>query len=320
MATLDELEARLVTCGDDPRHQHAPANGSCPWCRIENEGGPSFFFLPPGAAPDAFDVAETWRSIEAVRSPGPAPRPRAPSPSGTGAQKVPFFRQVLRDLGFLGAAAERLEEKHREITTCESNLRTLENQWESMCGDARFTSRRKELEDVKIALDGLSALEEREAEALTARFREKRLPLHLQTFALEFSRLPGLGPAEIARLASRGLVTAADLTPERLMAIHGIDLGLVRSLLLFKAVATRSFRFDPVTLIPGKDRKALADGQAKRRDGLSKALQAGPLELAELRRETLASREVLGRALEDTQRRLAQRRADAGMPGGDAAG
>src|SRR5262245_22055673 len=73
VGALDELDARIVTCGDDPRHAYAPASGSCPWCRIENEGGPSFFFLAPGTASDAFDLPTTCRAIEAVRSPGPAP-------------------------------------------------------------------------------------------------------------------------------------------------------------------------------------------------------------------------------------------------------
>jgi DNA-binding helix-hairpin-helix protein with protein kinase domain len=308
LGSLDELESRLVTCGDDPRHQHAPANGSCPWCRLENEGGPSFFHLPPGAAPDAFDVAATWRSIEAVRSPGPAALPEPPPVKGPVTQKVPFFRQVLHGLGFLGTRSDELHAKR--IASCEANLRTLEMQWESMCGESRFETRRMELAAAKTGLDESAALEEREAEELTARFRDKRLPPYLATFVLEFSRLPGLGPAEIARLASRGVVTAADISPAQLMTIHGIDLGLVRSLLLFKACATRSLRFDPVTGIPGKDRKALADRQARRREELSKALQAGPLELAELRRQTLAWRDVLGRALEENRRRLAQLGAD----------
>ena len=75
---LDALEARLVLCGDDPRHVHARAKGSCPWCRIEEAGGPSFYFLAQGSAPDAFDLAATWRAIEAVLSPGAAPLPDPP--------------------------------------------------------------------------------------------------------------------------------------------------------------------------------------------------------------------------------------------------
>jgi DNA-binding helix-hairpin-helix protein with protein kinase domain len=78
MKALDELETLTEVCAEDPRHVRLRTDGSCPWCRIEREGGPRFFFLPPGTASDAFDLEVTWKAIEAVRSPGPAflPEPR----------------------------------------------------------------------------------------------------------------------------------------------------------------------------------------------------------------------------------------------------
>jgi DNA-binding helix-hairpin-helix protein with protein kinase domain len=315
---LDALEARLVTCGDDPRHVHARVNGSCPWCLIEGDGGPSFFFLPPGAAPDAFDLAATWRAIEAVQSPGPAALPSPPAPVEPASPGLStLVLQALRGLlGLLPSPGSDLgrvetERRARAIAAEEENLHRLGGQWESLCGDAGFAARRRDLEIAKVALEGRVTLEEREWAELTERFRQTQLPPHLRTFALEFARIPGLGPAELAHLASRGVTTAADITPERLMAIRGIDLDLVRGLLLFKGVATRTFTFEPVTGIPGKDRRALEDSQRKRRETLLKTLGAGPLELARLRRETLAWRDVLGRALDETHRRLAQLRAEA---------
>jgi hypothetical protein len=65
--------------------------------------------------------------------------------------------------------------------------------------------------------------------------------------------------------------------------------------------ALRSFELDPVTGIPGRERRLLADAQAERRDALLKTLQSGALELAELRRQTLAWRDVLTRALEEAR-------------------
>jgi DNA-binding helix-hairpin-helix protein with protein kinase domain len=316
VAALDALEAGLVTCGDDPRHVYAPACGPCPWCRIENEGGPSFFFLPQGSAPDAFDMAATWRTIEAVRSPGPAPLPRPSAIPDRGEQRfsTAAWRAVRSLLNLLASPDDgrsESERRARDIATAEENLYRLEAQWESLCGEAAFLARRRELEAAKVALQGLPAVEEREREELAARFRETHLPAHLRTFALEFARIPGLGPAELARLAARGITTAADITPAALMAIRGIDLGLVRGLLLFKGVAVRALDFDPVTGIPGRERKALDEAQARRRDPLLLTLQRGPLELAELRRQTLAWRDVLGRALDEARRKLAQLRAEA---------
>lgn len=311
--SLDELEGRLAICGDDPRHSYAGAGGPCPWCRIENEGGPSFFFLAPGAAPDAFDLAATWRAIEAVRSPGPLPP--LPSPQKKGGVEG-FSTLVMRTLRGLAARVVEGEgwyswESERRtggIAVASANLRRLEVQWEELCGSGPFQKKRRRLQEARAAFEQLAAVERDEWEELAARFRDKRLQPHLQTFALEFARIPGLGPAEIARLASRGVRTAADLTPEALMSIPSIDLGLVRGLLLFKGVATRSFEFDPVTGIPGRDRKALADRQAERKGALLKTLQDGAVELAEVRRQTLAWRETLGHAIANTHRELADLR------------
>ena len=314
---LDALEARLVICGDDPRHVHARAKGSCPWCRIEEAGGPSFYFLAQGSAPDAFDLAATWRAIEAVLSPGAAPLFDPPPVQTSGEARPSTTRRVRRALaralspGRIARERNEAERRAREIERAEESLRRLKDQWQALCGDAAFVARKKELEAAKAALEGLRAVEEREWEELAARFREARLPDHLRTFDLEFARIPGLGPAEIARLAGRGITTAADIAPERLMAIRRIDLDLVRGLLLFRAAATRSCVFDPVTGIPGRDRKALEDVQARRRSALLARLQSGPLFLAEQRRQALAWRDALGRRLAEAHQKLARLRGEA---------
>jgi DNA-binding helix-hairpin-helix protein with protein kinase domain len=321
---LDALETQLVICGDDPRHAHAQASGSCPWCRIENDGGPSFFFLAQGSAPDAFDLAATWKAIEAVLSPGEAPLPDAPPPDEPGSERRPtaVLRMRRALVGFLYPHVASLEQKRAErraqaITAAQESIRRLESQWKDLCGDAGFVIRKRELEAAKASLEGLKAVEEREWAELGARFRERRLPAHLRTFALRLAQIPGLGQAELDRLAGEGITTAADIAPERLLAIRYIDLDLVRGLLLFKAAATRAFTFDPVTCIPGRDRKALEEWQARRRAALLATLQSGPLFLAEQRRQTLAWRDMLGRSLADAHRRLALLRAEPDGPDGD---
>ena len=147
------LEARLVTCGDDPRHAHAQPNGTCPWCRIENDGGPSFFFLPPGAAPDAFDLTAAWRSIEAVQSPGLAALPEAPlsqhtSIEGLATAALRALRDMLGEVALRSSSRLRreLEREKQEIDACESDLRRLESQWAELCGERRFMAKRLELE------------------------------------------------------------------------------------------------------------------------------------------------------------------------------
>lgn len=310
---LDALEPRLVICGEDPRHVHPQPRDACPWCRIENDGGPSFFFLAQGSAPDAFDLEATWKAIEAVLSPGAAPLP-GPLPSGPTLREGPptaahRVREALRRLLFPRYASSRREEAERraqEIEKTRKRIRRLEEQWKDLCGDSAFLTQRRRLEGARAALEGLKAAEAREWDALLARFRQKRLPDHLRALALEDAHVPGLGPAEVGRLADLGIRTAADIAPERLMAIRHVDLDLVRALLLFKAAATRDYTLDPVTGIPGKDRKALEEMQARRRAALLAGLQSGPLFLAEARRQALVWRDALRPGLEEAHRQLAR--------------
>jgi len=67
VAALGRLEAMATTCGENPRHVYV--SGPCPWCRIEKDGGPSFFQPRPGAEvrrsmPEVpLEVAMSWGSI-----------------------------------------------------------------------------------------------------------------------------------------------------------------------------------------------------------------------------------------------------------------
>ena len=247
--------------------------GSCPWCRIENDGGPSFFFLAQGSAPDAFDLAATWKAIESVLSPGEAPLPHPPpaerprQPRGDDPRPSACCRRSS------GVLSPRVATREREDGGATSAGRSRgrgrasaasRTQWKSLCGDGatswparRSSRRRRRLSRAWRSSRSASGRSSRRASATGA------LPDHLRTFALEFARIPGLGPAEVARLAGRGITTAADIAPERLLAIPHVDLDLVRGLLLFRVVTARTYVFDPVTGIPGKDRKALEDWQAQ---------------------------------------------------------
>jgi DNA-binding helix-hairpin-helix protein with protein kinase domain len=328
VCALESLENSLVTCRDDPRHVHAHPGGSCPWCRIENDGGPSFFFLPPGTAPASFDLAAVWRGVQAIESPGPAALPldRSAGPAvveGLATAALRALRELVGDVALRSSSRLRreLEREQRGIAACETNLRRLETQWAELCGDQRFAALKRELEQARRAYERLGEVEDAEWEEVTSRHRDLKLKPFLKSFALEFARIPGLGPAELARLASRKITTAADITPEALMTMRFIDLELVKALLLFKRVATRAFRFDPVIGVPGRESKALEDAQALRRANLVKQLQQGALELAEVRRQTLAWRDVLGRGLADKRTELRELQSHAvwthprGLPG-----
>src|SRR5262249_8005475 len=47
---LDQLLKMRRTCSTDKLHVYPGSAGECPWCRIEDRGGPSFFFPADAAA------------------------------------------------------------------------------------------------------------------------------------------------------------------------------------------------------------------------------------------------------------------------------
>jgi len=67
LTALDELEALTVICDKNPRHAHVILNDSCPWCRIEKEGGPSFFPTSK-TAPKAVSRREILDAYEGLRT------------------------------------------------------------------------------------------------------------------------------------------------------------------------------------------------------------------------------------------------------------
>lgn len=87
---LERLSANLRVCARQPTHKYPRALPACPWCGLEQAGGPAFFAPPedsPGpdlahAGLPGFDLERTWRQIQAIAPPPvermPAPRPRAP--------------------------------------------------------------------------------------------------------------------------------------------------------------------------------------------------------------------------------------------------
>jgi DNA-binding helix-hairpin-helix protein with protein kinase domain len=61
----------LTKCRVDPSHLYSASTAACPWCAIEQGGGPAFFtsVAVTFGFDGSFDLAKAWRQIEAVRQP-----------------------------------------------------------------------------------------------------------------------------------------------------------------------------------------------------------------------------------------------------------
>ncbi|HEX6041722.1 hypothetical protein [Longimicrobium sp.] len=65
---LQQMGAALQPCPRNPAHRYVPNAGSCPWCAIEQGGGPDFFVSLTVAAitGSGFDLAKLWRELQAL--------------------------------------------------------------------------------------------------------------------------------------------------------------------------------------------------------------------------------------------------------------
>ena len=70
---LLSLEAGMRKCSRDPGHFHYQGR-QCPWCRIEQQGGPNFFisvsFKTAEARSANFNLHKIWFEIQSVKGPG----------------------------------------------------------------------------------------------------------------------------------------------------------------------------------------------------------------------------------------------------------
>ena len=76
-AALQQLGAALQPCGRHPGHRYHPSSAGCPWCAIEQAGGPDFFvsLVVASMAGSGFDLEALWREVQILPS---APAELAP--------------------------------------------------------------------------------------------------------------------------------------------------------------------------------------------------------------------------------------------------
>lgn len=343
VTVLDELEAALAACETDPRHVHGHPGGRCPWCRIEGEGGPTFFVPATSVGAGPVDVARAWRRVDSVPSPGPAGPPPAAAParrlrgrplptalaykrrwrylaaaaSATFACASVALRDPAGGLGLVGLWALRpteeelgeREARQQAVDACRSELRAQHARWARECGDAGFSSRRRELERARRAIDALKQLEQQERRHLGRRVARARQRRYLAGFPLAAAPIACLDEPGRQQLSQWGIASAADVDTTRLARLHRSAPQLEAALVAWRDTLARGFA--PATAgLEASDVRALEERQRQRRESLERVLCGGVDELVACRQAVIARRRDLGAVIARTQARLAQLEAD----------
>ncbi len=232
---LDELRNQLRTCGYNPAHKYINGLPSCPWCDLERSGVPPFFNNLRTTS--IFDLAEVWKRILGISSPGealpinlwsfvvvPKPLPQEVIKARSGifnSIKSFFFREsevVIRE-------RKKRQNAFDEAQRIWNNAKW---KWENEAGEISFKVKMQELEKLRSEYERLLSEEETEKRKLYDNRRELALEHFLGNFFIDKATIPNIGPGRKAMLASFGIETAADIEWNRIIMIRGFGEALTR--------------------------------------------------------------------------------------------
>jgi DNA-binding helix-hairpin-helix protein with protein kinase domain len=303
----------------------------------------------PGAGV-GFDLDRIWNQILAITPPGEEPAP-APEPSATIVPTpLPDALRLVQRRNWIKAAiiasaaatatgihwplgwlwlplaavawsllrdpAARREWQRRRLALLAARRERLEPRaaWPPNATQHPFTAKRQALQARYNRYRALSEELERELRRLETHLRQIQLRAFLENQFIDTAQIPGIYTTDQMALASYGIETAADVSPEALRTVPGFGQRLGRqrraALLAWRQELERRFDFDPRQGVDPTAIASLRRRYAQERSRIEQELLAGPAELAKIKGVILQQRTQLEAILIRQNLREAQAEAD----------
>lgn len=233
VSVLSDLEMRLIPCLVRQDHAMVPISTACPWCRIERETGRPLF--NPNAGRTAEGVSA---SVDGFRTKAKEAIYVAKRHAGESIEP-PWHRPVVkpskeaRDV--VAAADERAaiklaQRRHDVLRQAERALK----QWREGIGVWEVHRLSEELRSVVTDLERFYARQSLLLNVSVAQCFQKKVLEGLARKPLKAAGVVGIGDAMVAKLAGHGIVTAADVVRDRLLAVSGIGSRRIVNLLFWR--------------------------------------------------------------------------------------
>lgn len=344
---LDRLQSGLRPCAHEPRHRFHATQLRCPWCVLEEQG--AFYFVPSRDRKEQpFDPEHVRRSLALVAPPRfvePLMHDNERTQPDPLIEDLGVIRLRLWILGGLGAlvvlvllttpwwwmglalgwplgwwcrqqlrAIERIGvQRQAALAAAQAELDSALQELGVGQFRAQFEAVRKQLLDALQRPEQLAAAFRAELAQLQTRNRELQLDEFLRRFTLRDAHITQLTLEHRVRLAAHGMENAADVTPERLRAVRGIDGSLQRSLYLWRDALSRKFSFNAASGVPRADLERLNARFRRQRDELIMELRASPSQLKRHGEALLAEQQRRLSGLRPLVTKVHQARANLGM-------
>ncbi len=247
---LENLQQQLARCPEAESHWYWSGLACCPWCALASRTGMDVFpSLSHRAKPIQMPV--TLWGPDTFQIPVTALQPPAPAVLQQALVAPMLVHPRIHALLGKSAALRCLLEfwtsvsAHSELGTNKSEIRALEKQVKRM--QQQFSKKLQALEAAaEEAYSGPALIQDLATEA-EEEVRQQALQTFLEGHRIEDMVIRGLGQKRRGTLEDHGILTAADLEPDRLEDVPFLGPGLIGRLLAHRSALERGFwpRKDP---------------------------------------------------------------------------
>jgi DNA-binding helix-hairpin-helix protein with protein kinase domain len=326
---LSRLEGDTQKCSTKPSHDHVRGS-ACPWCRME-QAHPGFVaFISKTAVRDlpiAIDTKQALALIASIKDPGPVPDIQTVlvvSAHQAAQAQLRFDVLTMRHAAALGASligfllwqwdapafmailisgsggatswypdkrVNALAEARRQA---EQAWRAIQRAWSQQSGNTNYQQAKSEALSFVRDLNSLPAAESSQLQQLEANKRNLQLERHLERHLLKAAKIPKIGSARKAVLASFGIETAADIERHRVASIQGFGPGLVSELLNWRSGIEQRFTFNPKEPTSPAEIAAVKTALASKKLALEAKLRSAVTRLQQVAALSIDQRNSLG--------------------------
>jgi len=297
----------------------------------------------------AFNITAIWGQIAAIQPPGPPPPlpvkssvNAAVSPKVAQVKKARVRRSVMTTAVLAAACTVLLaiplgagstyflvlvacvaalsyavrsspgqaREFHAAKDDAERRWRDVEQRWRNLGDDQGFRVRRRELEATKAKYDALPNVRQRKLQELEKEVYARQLERFLDGYRIDSATISGIGYARKITLRSYGIETAADVTTNTILNVHGFGPTYTSKLLAWRASIEQRFKFDPRKGVDPLDRQRVEADAAASRMKIEQELRSGAAELRRMSDQIRASRDGVVATADAAIKALAQAEAD----------
>jgi hypothetical protein len=166
---------------------------------------------------------------------------------------------------------------------------------------------------LKADYDHLPTERSQRLQKLHEQLRNRQLEEFLDKFLIADAKIPGIGDAKVAALASNGIDTASDITQAAVERVQGFGPVLSAKLVAWRKICERHFRFDAARGVSAPDMAVVDRDITLRSAKLQQELMAGLARLRAIGSSATQQRTAMTSHLTELQPRYAQALTDASV-------